>query len=157
VPGYRCLKGRLLRHDVNPVGYHRVRLSRDGIKTAQLVHRLVAFAFVGPQPSSRHQIAHNDGNPRNNRASNLRWATVKENAADRAGHGRVPTGETHCSKTRPEVVLRGERHGMAKLTDEAVRSIRRDARSGSVIAAEHGVGKGVVNSIRRGEGWRHVT
>ncbi len=50
------------------------------------VHTLVCEAFHGPRPTPKHQVAHGDGDRLNNRASNLRWATPKENGADRIRH-----------------------------------------------------------------------
>lgn len=46
------------------------------------VHRLVTEAFRGVRPSRKHQAAHFDGNKQNNRWTNLRWATPRENCQD---------------------------------------------------------------------------
>lgn len=44
-----------------------------------VVHRVVATAFHGPQPSKGHVVDHIDTNRRNNRPENLRWVTRLEN------------------------------------------------------------------------------
>ncbi|MGE4106314.1 MAG: HNH endonuclease [Bacteriovoracia bacterium] len=44
-----------------------------------VVHRIVATAFHGEQPSSGHVVDHIDTNRANNRIENLRWVTRLEN------------------------------------------------------------------------------
>jgi hypothetical protein len=74
-------------------GYQHVTLRKDGADKRFAVHVIVCTAFHGPRPSDRHQAAHNDGDPGNNRVSNLRWATPKENQADRRRHGTAERGD----------------------------------------------------------------
>ncbi len=45
----------------------------------ETTHRIVATAFLGPQPSKNHVVDHIDTNRRNNRSENLRWVTRLEN------------------------------------------------------------------------------
>jgi hypothetical protein len=69
--------------------------TRNGYASVQLgagnpilyVHRLVTEAFHGPAPTEKHEAAHWDGNPANNLAANLRWATHSENQLDSVRHG----------------------------------------------------------------------
>lgn len=58
----------------NTSGYASVRLPGKN----HLVHRLVALAFI-PNPDSKPQVNHKDGNKRNNNVSNLEWVTAEEN------------------------------------------------------------------------------
>lgn len=60
-------------------GYMNVSLFKKGKKKNELVHRLVAKAFI-PNPYNYPQINHKDENPKNNNASNLEWCTAKYNA-----------------------------------------------------------------------------
>lgn len=76
----------------------------DGKNTKKCVHRVVAMAFHGTPELM--QVRHLDGNPHNNAEDNLAWGTAKENAGDRAMHGRT---------------VSGERSPQAKHTDEQVR------------------------------------
>lgn len=68
-------------------GYLGVRLTSSGRRTKFKVHRLICETFHGPRPEGR-QARHLDGDKLNNRAENLAWGTVAENAADRTAHGR---------------------------------------------------------------------
>jgi len=60
-----------VRPKVTPLGL-QVKL-RSGKRTGEfLVHHLVAEAHL-PNPAGHHHVRHRDGNPRNNKVSNLVW------------------------------------------------------------------------------------
>ena len=57
-------------------GYVEVKLQKKTFK----VHRLICEAFHGPSPSKEEIfVDHIDGNPSNNKASNLRWVSSARN------------------------------------------------------------------------------
>jgi hypothetical protein len=89
-------------------GYGQVRV---GAKQA-LAHRYVCKVVKGPPPTPKHEAAHSCGNGHLGcvNPNHLEWKTRTENAADMVVHGTLALGE---------------RHGMAKLTEDAVREIRR--------------------------------
>lgn len=137
---WRRLNGHLAH-----CGHIYVSLGRCG---SFLAHRLVLQAFRGPCPEGQ-ECLHIDGDPGNNRLSNLRWGTPKENGEDMVRHGVSP---------------RGERHGLAKLTEGMVRAImaERDrsgagARSIAALLGLPAAMRGAVGGVIRGQTWNHVT
>jgi hypothetical protein len=104
------------------------------------VARLVLLAFSG-EPSSSLQARHLDGNPANNKATNLAWGTQKENNRDRHDHGRYAVGEAHR---------------MSKITESDVEQIRSSSEGGVDIAKRLLIGTSQVSRIRARKGWKHV-
>lgn len=90
-------------------GYLRISIWAAGRAKATSVHRLVCEAFHGAPPTPGHHAAHKDNKRTNNIPDNLKWATPKENQADRIDHGTD---------------LSGEDHPMAKLSAKQAREIR---------------------------------
>jgi hypothetical protein len=102
------------------------------------VHVLVMLAFHGA-PSKGMWVAHNDGNPLNNRLDNLRYATPSDNAMDRVVHGTAN---------------RGSRNGFAKLTEQQVLAIRNSiGKSQTALAKEFGVSLMCVNTVINRTRW----
>lgn len=104
----RFMRGKVLQASLGSNGrYLNVAISYDdGRRVSRNVHVLVALAFLGEKPSDKHQVAHRDGNGRNNNVDNLRWATPVSNSSDRRGHGTHLEGETHPSTKIPVDVVR---------------------------------------------------
>lgn len=137
----RISAGRILQGGRNArSGYALVILSEANRKKTVNVHSLVMKAFVGPRPDGT-EICHNDGNPRNNRLDNLRYDTRAANSADSERHG-----------TR----AKGERSGVATLTENQVREIRRLRKAGvkqRVLAAQFGVSGSHISAIANRKWW----
>lgn len=92
---------RLLKNVVIDGGYHVIRVKRDGKQRKLRIHRLVLEAFVGPCPDGM-ECCHNDGDPGNNRLSNLRWDTKSANEFDQVRHGtHVSARKTRCKMDHP--------------------------------------------------------
>lgn len=132
--------GYVLRLRTGESLYLCVSLSLQGRNVWRTVHSLVCSAFHGPRPSGL-DCAHRDGNGQNNRPDNLRWATRRENEADKLTHG-----------TR----RRGSQMWNSKLTEEQVAAIRTEPGLYSDIARKFGVSDRKVAAIKRGERWAHV-
>jgi len=77
----RFASGRVARGHQTKPGYFVCHLYK---RTSQLVHRLVARAFLGGPPTPQHtQINHKDGNKGNNVVSNLEYVTPQDNIVHR--------------------------------------------------------------------------
>lgn len=82
-------------------GYRRVTISINGKQTSCYIHQLVAEAFFGPCPEGQ-QVRHWDGNPLNNKISNLLYGTPSENVLDTVRYGNhVQARKTHCPEGHP--------------------------------------------------------
>jgi len=78
-------------------GYLQLRLADPGgsMRNAR-VHKLVLLAFRGPPPPGM-QARHADGNPTNNRLSNLNWSSRSRNMRDAVRHGtHVQASKAQC-------------------------------------------------------------
>jgi hypothetical protein len=152
-------------------GYRRVTIVVDGRRKNIAVHRLIAKAFLGLPPTARHEAQHKDGTRTNNIPSNLKWGLQKENADDRECDGRTARGDRqgarlhpetlqrgsdHWANRRPDDVLRGERHGNAKLTAAVVCAIRASSAATVVLAAKFGVSRSLIVQVRSRKIWVHV-
>lgn len=109
------------------------------------VPRLVCENTHGAPPSPEYEAAHSCGKGHLGCCSprHLSWKTPSENQADKLSHG------THN---------RGERHNMAKLTDQQVREIR--ALNGSLsraqLAKAYGVSVRNIRFIVERKTWTHI-
>jgi len=140
-PSNGAVSGRVLKPGVNKNFVKNVNLCYKSRPKSHTVHRLVALAFLGEPPTERHVVAHNDGNPSNNRLANLRWATPAENSFDQVKHG----------------TQKGRHHGRkSALTDEQVISIRMDQRTQTEVAKDFGISPGTVGQIRRRETYKYI-
>ena len=76
---------RFLRPSRHPrTGHLRVGVYReDGSRWTLGVHQAVALAFLGPVPPTRPEVCHANGDPTDNRLSNLRYDTTSANQRDR--------------------------------------------------------------------------
>lgn len=70
---------------ITPSGYEIVSLSENSTSRAYLVHHLVLNAFVGLRENNQ-ETRHLNRCPTDNRLSNLKWGSSKENAKDRLNH-----------------------------------------------------------------------
>lgn len=125
---------------VDAEGYGKLMIAGKCRKAHQ-----VAFEFAGGERVSGNLgILHSCDNRRCVNPSHLRLGEQCDNIKDMIIRNRMP---------------RGERRAWAKLTDNAVRTIRSEAAAGvklGVLATRFGVHEGTIGSVVRRETWTHV-
>lgn len=136
--------GRVLKPWIAGAGYEYVAVMDGNKKRNVTVHSLVCHAFHGERPEGK-QVAHNDGDLSNNRASNLRWATPKENMADQHRH------ETFDGMKSSQP---GEANPRSKVTWDDVRFIRESNLTPQELAEEFGIAANTVRDIKAGRTWQ---
>jgi hypothetical protein len=132
---------KVLAQSTKIYGHKQVSICRNTKIKAEVVHRLIAEAFLEPPKDESAIVCHKDGNPANNVPDNLYWGDAKTNGADAIAHGTIARGERNCN---------------AKLTADIIRNIRSDGRSSTIAAPEYGVAVSTFCRIRKGQAWRHV-
>jgi len=131
-------------------GYLQVRNTVDGQRVYGMAARLVWRVFHGPILAGL-TINHRNGKKDDNRPANLELMTPSQQTA----HAREVLG-----RQAPLAKELGEKHHAAKLTDGAVREIRRARAAGTpllVLAGRYGVTKSTISRIAARRTWRHVT
>lgn len=132
-------KQRLVR------GYPAVDLYKNGERTTEKVHRLVAKAFLG-KPDDFLEVNHKNGIKTDNWLENLEWVTRSENIrhADETGLRNI----------------KGKNNPQAKLTDEEVLEILQMLDAGVPqwkIAEKFNVDRTTISAIKTGRSWSHLT
>lgn len=95
----RLHRGRVMRLDYkNNLNHGRVRLQGPSGARSKFIHRLVAEAFIGPQPEGKPFVLHWDDDPHNNAPGNLRWGTPMDNYNDAVRNGSKTRDPSHCPR-----------------------------------------------------------
>ena len=119
-------------------------------------HRISYKLFCGSIPNKRYVLHHCDNPPCVN-PSHLFVGTQRDNLVDASNKGRMATGDRNGSRVKIENMLRGEKHGMSKLTIDEVREIRDRHDSGETdksLAQIFNIGKSQIGRIVRLESWK---
>ena len=149
-PGYEISdKGRIvsiktgkrvfMKQGVSNKGYPFIRISHLNRKYVLRIHQLVLKTFGPPQPLNTTPD-HINRIKNDNRIENLRWATDQEQ---------------HENKD----FLTGERHPMAKLTEEQVIEIKRRLSEGvhpKEITKDYNVTVSGIYKIKEGRSWKYL-
>lgn len=141
--GRRTWAGRILKSQVQVIGYESVRPTVDGKNKHFYIHDLVASAFIGKKPEGA-SVNHKNGVKRDNRPENLEYVSHAENMRHAAESG---------------LIVRGEDHPAHKMTEAGVRQLRDDRKAGlsySRIAKKHGLSIATAYQIAQRKYWSHV-
>lgn len=134
-------RGRILRSHATRDGYLLVTLCFSGQRKTHLLHRLV-YEFHCGNLIDGLDVAHRDGNKRNNHSDNFVQCSRAENISHQLEHG-----------TR----LRGEAKPASKLCAAEVAAIRAqhtDGASYRSLAKKYRVSHHTIGSVCRGETWQ---
>lgn len=126
-------------------GYKHIALSKNKVPKTVYIHRAVLESFCGPPPFEGAEACHNNGIKDDNRLTNLRWGSRKENSEDRARHGTEHFGTGRV---------------ISKLTENDVIDMRNRYRNKTAstysLAKEYNLSTNTIWSAVTGKTWKHV-
>lgn len=129
--------GRILTPVVDDCGYERVCLFKADRRKRHKVHRLIAMTFL-PNPFSKSQVNHKDGNKRNNNVENLEWATNKENMRHSRENGLHDGHKKYCESKRKRIVAIHMKSGREIVFD-------------SILSAKRTIGSNHIQDVLSGK------
>lgn len=141
-------KEKLLKGSHSKRGHHRLNIKMESGKGAGVyVHRIVAENFLD-RPSEAHEyVIHLDHDKKNNKYTNLRWATQSE-------------VNEHAKKSPLYDQAREKQREHYKLNEAKVKMIKRMLKRKKVkmkiIAKQFGISHTQLNRIKNGENWSDV-
>lgn len=138
-------QARVMKPALDPCGYMRTMIVRDGRTRTIKIHRLVAQTFL-PNPANLSDVNHINGIKSDNRPENLEWMSRKQNMQH-----AFRTGLQH---------IRGVSNPACILTEAQVLEIRSKHQpriyTREVLATEYGVSLPTIKDILRGATWKHL-
>ena len=156
-------KGIIHTPNPEPSGYVRVKINKKNY----CMHRLVAIAFNLPRQEGQNYINHKDGNPSNNKRSNLEYVTHSENIS----HSYKTNTNRKSSATKQSKPVLGRQIGTEVWIKypsmrEAARNLNLHARDVSSVCNEKQKRTGnyefkidnnsTETEVLEGEEWREV-
>lgn len=139
---YYRVPGRIMRPKIKNSGYKELVLRKNNKAKSITLHRLICITFNGDRRDEGLIVCHKDGDPLNNSAENLYWATHKQNTQDMIDHGNSTFGKK-------------ARH--VKLTEKEVLEIFHSTETQKALAEKYNVTRGAIGDIKRGDNWWWLT
>ena len=127
-------------------GYGHYYVGPAGANEHFYAHRMSHEIYIGPITAGQ-EVLHDCDRPTCVNPAHLIAGTHRQNMTQAFERGLFPP---------PPGGIKGEQHGNAKLTEDDVRAIRADERTGREIAADYGISQQTVSLIRNGKLWKHV-
>ena len=130
---------------VNNSGYECLVLNTGKNRKRFLVHRLIALNYI-PNLQGLKEVNHRNGIKRDNRVENLEWVSSSQNKQHAIKLGLMNN--------------KGSNHGLSKLTERKVKTIKRLLKERKIsqaeIARRYKVTPMTIVDIKYGVTWIHV-
>lgn len=129
---------KILSSRLTTNGYPGLKLCKNGKINTVLIHRVMLITFYGERPPHL-ECRHLNSVRNDNRLSNLRWGTKKENGQDK--------------------VMAGNSVGHGKLTPKDVveiRYIKKWGLSNKIVGEAYGVSYDCISNVHLRKRWRHI-
>jgi hypothetical protein len=161
--------GRTVRPELGPCWEWTAHRSADGYGSFGLSHRKtvvahrISYELATGEPPGEFMVCHHCDNRACVNPAHLFLGTGRDNMRDAVAKGRVCSGHrSHFSRNHPDFVkpsFPGERHGMHKLTEADVLTIRFLVSCGAPrrhVGEWFGVCEASIDQIVWGKTWKHV-
>lgn len=141
------ITNKILSPGFNGKGYPGVSIFVGKKRCTNLIHRLVAKAFIS-NPDGKLTVNHKDGDKTNNTVNNLEWMTHKENIQ-------------HAWETGLATPRFGDNSNASKYTEYEIQQVcqllEENKLTNVEISLETGVSESIVSKVKIKNCWTHIS